>query len=231
MSALNSTLLNICKKYSTIDSTIIEQRNAIINTKELVNHICNMITSRCADDDLTRQIMCSSLGGGKKMLTEIIETNEELGTSNFNNVISWKWTKAQLQVNEQRDKIDSLICEVVKAIVRETNELETNELETNELETNELETNVLETNVLETNVLETNVLETNELETNVLETKPLDKTELVKSQLECEVDYLDAVEQKAQDEYERYLAAKSFMYGVIGAFAVNAFVVYLNIKY
>jgi len=221
MSALNSTLLNICKKYSTLDSTIIEERNAIINTKELVNHICNMITSRCADDDLTRQIMCSSLGGGKKMLTEIIETNEELGTSNFNNVISWKWTKAQLQVNEQRDKIDSLICEVVKAIVRETNELETNVLETN----------VLETNVLETNVLETNELETNVLETNVLETKPLDKTELEKSQLECEVEYLEAVEQKAQDDYERYLAAKSFMYGVIGALAVNVFVVYLNIKY
>ena len=99
MSALNSTLYNICKKYCTIDSSIIEERNTITNNKELVNHICNMITSRCADDDLTRQIMCSSLGGGKKMLTEIIETNEELGTSNFNNVISWKWAKAQLKVN------------------------------------------------------------------------------------------------------------------------------------
>jgi hypothetical protein len=191
MSALNSTLYNICKKYCTIDSTIIEERNAITNTKELVNHICNMITSRCADDDLTRQIMCSSLGGGKKMLTEIIETNEELGTSNFNNVISWKWAKAQLKVNEQRDKIDSLICEVVKAIVSETTLSET----------------------------------------NVLETTPLDKTELVKSQLECEADYLDAVEQKAQDEYEKYLAIKSFMYGFIGALAVNVFVAYLNIKY
>jgi hypothetical protein len=215
MSALNSTLFNICKKYCTLDSTIIEERNAIINTKELVNHICNMITSRCADDDLTRQIMCSSLGGGKKMLTEIIETNEELGTSNFNNVISWKWAKAQLKVNEQRDKIDSLICEVVKAIVSETNLSETN---------------LSETTVSETNVLETNVLETNVLETNVLETTPLDKTELVKSQLECEANYLDAVEQKAQDEYEKYLAIKSFMYGFIGAFAVNVFVVYLNIK-
>jgi hypothetical protein len=191
MSALNSTLYNICKKYCTLDSTIIEERNAITNTKELVNHICNMITSRCADDDLTRQIMCSSLGGGKKMLTEIIETNEELGTSNFNNVISWKWAKAQLQVNEQRDKIDSLICEVVKAIVSETTLSET----------------------------------------NVLETTPLDKTELVKSQLECETDYLDAVEQKAQDDYEKYLAIKSFMYGFIGALAVNVFVAYLNIKY
>jgi hypothetical protein len=211
MSALNSTLLNICKKYCTLDSTIIEERNAITNTKELVNHICNMITSRCADDDLTRQIMCSSLGGGKKMLTEIIETNEELGTSNFNNVISWKWAKAQLKVNEQRDKIDSLICEVVKAIVSETTESETT--------------------VSETTVSETNVLETNVLETNVLETTPLDKTELVRSQLECEADYLDAVEQKAQDEYEKYLAIKSFMYGVIGAFAVNVFVVYLNIKH
>jgi len=201
MSALNSTLYNICKKYCTLDSTIIEERNAITNTKELVNHICNMITSRCADDDLTRQIMCSSLGGGKKMLTEIIETNEELGTSNFNNVVSWKWAKAQLKVNEQRDKIDSLICEVVKAIVSETN------------------------------LSETTVSETTVLETNVLETTPLDKTEIVKSQLECEADYLDAVEQKAQDDYEKYLAIKSFMYGFIGALAVNVFVAYLNIKY
>ena len=199
MSALNSTLYNICKKYCTLDSTFIEERNAITNTKELVNHICNMITSRCPDDDLTRQIMCSSLGGGKKMLTEIIETNEELGTSNFNNVISWKWAKAQLKVNEQRDKIDLLICEVVKAIVSETTLSETNELETTVVET------------------------------NLLETTPLDKTELVKSQLECEANYLDAVEQKAQDEYEKYLAIKSFLYGVIGALTVNALVVYLNI--
>jgi hypothetical protein len=200
MSALNSTLYNICKKYSTLDSTIIEERNAITNTKELVNHICNMITSRCADDDLTRQIMCSSLGGGKKMLTEIIETNEELGTSNFNNVISWKWAKAQLQVNEQRDKIDSLICEVVKAIVSETN------------------------------LSETNLSETTVSETTVLETTPLDNTELVKSQLECEADYLDAVEQKAQDDYEKYLAAVSFIYGVVGALIVNVFVAYLYRK-
>ena len=196
MSALNSTLYNICKKYCTLDSTIIEERNALTNTKELVNHICNMITSRCADDDLTRQIMCSSLGGGKKMLTEIIETNEELGTSNFNNVVSWKWAKAQLKVNEQRDKIDSLICEVVKAIVSETN-----------------------------------LSETTVSETNVLETTPLDNTELVKSQLECEADYLDAVEQKAQDAYEKYLATISFIYGVVGALIVNVFVAYLNIKY
>jgi uncharacterized protein YjbI with pentapeptide repeats len=210
MSALNSTLLNICKKYSTLDSTIIEERNAITNTKELVNHICNMITSKCADDDLTRQIMSSSLGGGNKMLTEIIETNEELGTSNFNNVISWKWVKAQLKVNEQRDKIDLLICELVKAIVSETT--------------------LSETTLSETSLSETRPSETTLSETNVLETTLLDKTELEKSQLECEADYLDAVEQKAQDEYERYLAAKSFIYGVIGALAVNAFVVYFNLK-
>jgi uncharacterized protein YjbI with pentapeptide repeats len=220
MSALNSTLYNICKKYSTLDSTIIEERNAITNTKELVNHICNMITSRCADDDLTRQIMCSSLGGGKKMLTEIIETNEELGTSNFNNVISWKWAKAQLQVNEQRDKIDSLICEVVKAIVSETNLSETTVSETN----------LSETTVSETNLSETNLSETTVSETTVLETTPLDNTELVKSQLECEADYLDAVEQKAQDDYEKYLAAVSFIYGVVGALIVNVFVAYLYRK-
>jgi hypothetical protein len=230
MSALNSMLYNICKKYSTIDSTIIEERNAITNTKELVNHICNMITSRCADDDLTRQIMCSSLGGGKKMLTEIIETNEELGTSNFNNVVSWKWAKAQLKVNEQRDKIDSLICEVVKAIVSQTNLSETTVSETTVSETTVSETTVSETTVSETTVSETTVSETNVLETNVLETTPLDNTELVQSQLECEADYLDAVEQKAQDAYEKYLAAVSFIYGVVGALIVNVFVAYLYRK-
>jgi hypothetical protein len=201
MSALNSTLYNICKKYCTIDSTIIEERNAIINTKELVNHICNMITSKCADDDLTRQIMCSSLGGGKKMLTEIIETNEELGTSNFNNVISWKWAKAQLKVNEQRDKIDSLICEVVKAIVSETRPSETRPSETTLSEA------------------------------TPSEATPLDKTELMQNQLKCEADYLDIVEQQAQDAYEKYLAAVSFMYGLVGALIANVFVAYLYRKF
>ena len=119
MTSLNSTILNICKKYSCLDSSIIEERNSILDTKEFVSNICNMITTRTSDDDLARQIMCSSLGGGQKVLTEIIQTNEELGTSNFNNTISWKWTKAQLKVNEQRDKIDKLICELVKVIIKE----------------------------------------------------------------------------------------------------------------
>ena len=125
------------------------------------------------------------------MLTEIIETNEELGTSNFNNTISWQWTKAQLKVNEQRDKIDKLICELVRAIVKE----------------NDVKDDVK----------------------NVLDKSPsfkLDTTE----QSQCESDYLEMVEQKAQDEYETFLAIKSFMYGVIGALAVNIFVVYLNFK-
>ena len=187
-----SGIINICKKYSTIDSSIIEERNSILDTKEFVNTICNMITTRTSEDDLTRQIMCSSIGGGQKVLTEIIETNEELGTSNFNNTISWQWTKAQLKVNEQRDKIDKLICELVRAIVKE----------------NDVKDDVK----------------------NVLDESPsfkLDTTE----QSQCESDYLEMVEQKAQDEYETFLAIKSFIYGVIGALAVNIFVVYLNSKH
>ena len=192
MTSLNSTILNICKKYSCLDSSIIEERNSILDTKEFVSNICNMITTRTSDDDLARQIMCSSLGGGQKVLTEIIQTNEELGTSNFNNTISWKWTKAQLKVNEQRDKIDKLICELVKVIVKE----------------DDIKDDVK----------------------NVLDEPPslqLDQVE----QTQCENDYLEMVEQKAQDEYETYLAIKSFMYGVIGALAVNVFVAYLNIKH
>lgn len=192
MASLNSTILNICKKYASLDPSIIEERNSILDTKEFVNTICNMITTRTSDDDLTRQIMCSSLGGGQKVLTEIIETNEELGTSNFNNTISWKWTKAQLKVNEQRDKIDKLICMLVKAILKENNVK-------------------------------------NDVK-NVLDESPpfkLDTTE----QSQCESDYLEMVEQKTQDDYETFLAIKSFIYGVIGALAVNIFVVYLNFKH
>lgn len=194
-----SGIINICKKYSTIDSSIIEERNYILDTKEFVNTICNMITTRTSEDDLTRQIMCSSIGGGQKVLTEIIETNEELGTSNFNNNISWQWTKAQLKVNEQRDKIDKLICELVRAIVKE----------------NDIKEDIKE--------------DVKEDVKNVLDESPsfkLDTTE----QSQCESDYLEMVEQKAQDEYETFLAIKSFMYGVIGALAVNIFVVYLNSK-
>ena len=135
--------------------------------------------------------MCSSIGGGQKVLTEIIETNEELGTSNFNNTISWQWTKAQLKVNEQRDKIDKLICELVRTIIKE----------------NDVKDDVK----------------------NVLDESPsfkLDTTE----QSQCESDYLEMVEQKAQEDYETFLAIKSFIYGAIGALAVNIFVVYLNFK-
>jgi hypothetical protein len=186
-------------KYSNINASIIEERNSILGAKEFVNSICNMITTRCSDEDLTRQIMSTSLGGGNKMLTEIIETNEELGTSNFNNIVSWKWTKAQLKVNEQRDNIDLLICELVKAIVNETSKTSVS-LKTNEtLKTNDYE----------------------DLE-KIAQDLELDT--------ECETNYLDNVDQHTLENYETYLAVKSFMYAVLGAFIVNIFVVYLNIK-
>jgi hypothetical protein len=187
MADLKSTIVNICAKYSNINASIIEERNSILGTKEFVNSICNMITKKCSDEDLTRQIMSTSLGGGNKMLTEIIEINEELGTSNFNNIISWKWAKAQLKVNEQRDNIDLLICELVKAILNEN--------------LNNNKSNVLE-------------LKNDEPEND-----------------ECETHYLQSVEQKTLQDYETYLAIKSFLYAVIGALFVNIFVAYLNLKY
>jgi len=192
MDDLKSTIVNICMKYSNINPAIIEERNSILGAKEFVNSICNMITTRCSDEDLTRQIMSTSLGGGNKMLTEIIETNEELGTSNFNNIVSWKWAKAQLKVNEQRDNIDLLICELVKAIVKDT-------------------------------------LKTNETLKTI---KTLDDSEKIDYELDtdCETNYLDSIDQKILENYETYLAVKSFMYAVLGAFLVNIFVVYLNIK-
>ena len=206
MASLNSTIVNICKKYARLDPSIIEERNSILNAKEFVNTICNMITTRTSDDDLTRQIMCSSLGGGQKVLTEIIETNEELGTSNFNNTISWKWTKAQLKVNEQRDEIDKLICEVVKAIVKKNNV----------------------ENVLNDSLSLNSEPNEYEAENNESEPEPTDSES---ENNEHETYYLENVKQKTLKDYETYLVIKSFLYAVIGALFVNIFVAYLNLKY
>ena len=206
MASLNSTIVNICKKYARLDPSIIEERNSILNAKEFVNTICNMITTRTSDDDLTRQIMCSSLGGGQKVLTEIIETNEELGTSNFNNTISWKWTKAQLKVNEQRDEIDKLICEVVKAIVKK----------------NSVE------NILNDSLSLNSEPNEYEAENNESEPEPTDSES---ENNEHETYYLENVKQKTLKDYETYLVIKSFLYAVIGALFVNIFVAYLNLKY
>ena len=202
MDDFKSTIVNICMKYSNINASIIEERNSILGAKEFVNSICNMITKKCSDEDLTRQIMSTSLGGGNKMLTEIIETNEELGTSNFNNIISWKWAKAQLKVNEQRDNIDLLICELVKAILNEN----LNNNKSNNNKSNNNKSNILE--------LKNDESENDESEND-----------------ECETHYLQSVEQKTLEDYETYLAIKSFLYAVIGALFVNIFVVYLNLKY
>ena len=206
MASLNSTIVNICKKYASLDPSIIEERNSILNAKEFVNTICNMITTRTSEDDLTRQIMCSSLGGGQKVLTEIIETNEELGTSNFNNTISWKWTKAQLKVNEQRDEIDKLICEVVKAIVKK----------------NSVE------NVFNDSLSLNSEPNEYEAENNESEPEPTDSES---ENNEHETYYLENVKQKTLKDYETYLVIKSFLYAVIGALFVNIFVAYLNLKY
>ena len=201
MTDLKSTIVNICAKYSNINASIIEERNSILGAKEFVNSICNMITKKCSDEDLTRQIMSTSLGGGNKILTEIIETNEELGTSNFNNIVSWKWAKAQLKVNEQRDNIDLLICELVKAILNEN---------LNNNKSNNNKSNVLE---LKNDEPENDEPENDESEND-----------------ECETHYLQSVEQKTLEDYETYLAIKSFLYAVIGALFVNIFVAYLNLK-
>ena len=204
MADLKSTIVNICAKYSNINASIIEERNSILGAKEFINSICNMITKKCSDEDLTRQIMSTSLGGGNKMLTEIIETNEELGTSNFNNIISWKWVKAQLKVNKQRDNIDLLICELVKAILNEN------------LDNNK------------SNVFE---LKNDEAENDEAENDEVENSDEPQNSDEAETHYLESVEQKTLEDYETYLAIKSFLYAVIGALLVNIFVAYLNFKY
>ena len=191
MANLDLQLKEILLKYKFLDANIILERNELINNENLHNELCNIMGNIWQKQSLTQPIVCATLSGNEKICSMIDNKIEVLGESPY-----WLLSKAQLKVNEQRDKIDKLICELVRAIVKE----------------NDIKEDVKED------------------VKNVLDESPsfkLDTTE----QSQCESDYLEMVEQKAQDEYETFLAIKSFIYGVIGALAVNIFVVYLNSKH
>ena len=61
---------------------------------------------------LAQPIVCATLGGNNKLCSMIDEKTELMGQSPY-----WTWTKAQLKVNQQRDSIDLLLCDLVKAVI------------------------------------------------------------------------------------------------------------------
>jgi hypothetical protein len=99
-------------KYKSLDANIIHERNKLINDECLHNEICNILANQWQQQSLAQPIVCATLGGNSKLCSMIDEKMELMGQSSY-----WVWTKAQLKVNQQRDTIDLLLCDLVKAVV------------------------------------------------------------------------------------------------------------------
>lgn len=112
MSRLTILIQEILLKYKSLDANIIHERNQLINDEKLHNELCNILANQLQKQSLTQPIVCATLSGNEKICYMIDEKMEVIGESPY-----WLLCKAQLKVNEQRDKIDLLLCDLVKAVL------------------------------------------------------------------------------------------------------------------
>jgi len=122
MSNIDLKMKEVLLKYKSLDANIIHERNKLINDECLHNEICNILANQWQQQSLAQPIVCATLGGNNKLCSMIDEKMELMGQSHY-----WTWTKAQLKVNQQRDTIDLLLCDLVKAVLE--NEHLPNEME------------------------------------------------------------------------------------------------------
>jgi len=112
MSNTNLAIKEVLLKYKSLDANIIYERNKLINDERLHNEICNILANQWQQQSLAQPLVCASLGGNSKLCSMIDEKSELMGHSPY-----WTWSKAQLKVNQQRDTIDLLLCDLVKAVL------------------------------------------------------------------------------------------------------------------
>jgi hypothetical protein len=112
MSNTNLLIKEVLLKYKSLDGNLIHERNKLINDEKLHNELCNMFANVWQTQSLTQPIVCSTLGGNNKIYSIVDEKMEQTGQSPY-----WAWSKAQLKVNQQRDTIDLLLCDLVKAVL------------------------------------------------------------------------------------------------------------------
>lgn len=112
MSKRTLLIQEILLKYKSLDANIIHERNQLINDEKLHNELCNILANQWQKQSLTQPIVCATLSGNEKLCSMIDEKMEVIGESPY-----WLWSKAQLKVNHQRDNIDLLLCDLVKAVL------------------------------------------------------------------------------------------------------------------
>ena len=123
MANLDLQLKEILLKYKFIDANIIMERNELINNEKLHNEVCNILGNIWQKQSLTQPIVCATLSGNEKICSMIDSKMEVLGESPY-----WLLSKAQLKVNQQRDSIDLLLCELVKVVVENEENTKTYEI-------------------------------------------------------------------------------------------------------
>ena len=119
MANLDLQLKEILLKYKFIDANIIMERNELINNEKLHNEVCNILGNIWQKQSLTQPIVCATLSGNEKICSMIDSKMEVLGESPY-----WLLSKAQLKVNQQRDNIDLLLCELLKIILENKEQVE-----------------------------------------------------------------------------------------------------------
>ena len=112
MANLDLQLKEILLKYKFLDANIIMERNELINNEKLHNELCNIMGNIWQKQSLTQPIVCATLSGNEKICSMIDNKIEVIGESPY-----WLLSKAQLKVNQQRDSIDLLLCDLVKALL------------------------------------------------------------------------------------------------------------------
>ena len=110
-------LKRLAHKYKDLDGALITKKNELIKSKTLHNKICNVMANKWEAERLSQSALCTTLGNANNQITDIITEKLTLN----NNEECWLWAKAQIEVNTQRDKIDQLVCELIKTIL--SNEL------------------------------------------------------------------------------------------------------------
>ena len=119
MSNITLLIQEVLLKYKSLDANIIHERNKLINDENLHNELCNMLANHWQTQCLTQPIVCATLGGSNKICSMIDKKQELMGKSPY-----WELSKAQLKVNQQRDNIDLLLCELLKITLENKEQVE-----------------------------------------------------------------------------------------------------------
>ena len=108
MSKTNILMKEVLLKYKSLDADIIHERNKLMNDEKLHNELCNILVNVWQ----TQAIVCSTSGVNNKQCSILDEKPKHPSQLPY-----LVWSKAQLKVNQQRDTIDLLLCDLVKAVI------------------------------------------------------------------------------------------------------------------